>query len=271
MDESKRSCTVGVITVRPVDSPIYLTIEKSGSQNLVYALPVRKPGKTELENDLKRIETYLFTRFKDDIANAIVKQLAQQVGGHHADMAALVHPGDLRALAADLATRWQSEGWIYDLVEQFGPPLRSYVDNPERWQGENRPQVLALLLMVSLHYNAGWEKWTPINSGNLETVKALTEVLHMKKWWRTRFRALYAMQFMELNQVAEVLKYERHQSLGQETLAVLNTHVPEKSVVVFIKQIADGGIPDISEKARKVLVEIANVWKDPNAGINLPL
>ena len=68
-------CIIGAVTVKPSPRPIYLTIEESGSNTILYALPVRKTGKTELEKDLGRVQTYIASRFGTALADEIAKRL----------------------------------------------------------------------------------------------------------------------------------------------------------------------------------------------------
>lgn len=270
-DDKDRSYTLGVVTVRPAPRPIYLTIQESDSQSILYALPLRKTGKTELENDLRRIETYLFNRFKEDIAEEIAQKLARHIAGSNTAAAATIPNDELPMLTERLASKWRTEGWAYRLVEIYGRQLKPYLSDLKNWKNETRPNVMALLLLVSIYFGTGWEVWTVKNTENAEAIKGLLETLHMKDWWRTRFRALYALQFMNHDCIAEMLKEERHLKLSEQTRQVLMTHVHEKSVVKFIKSVSEADLGEISKKAKQVLVEIAALWNDKNVGLQCPL
>ena len=259
---------LGLVTVQRASRPIYLTIDSSDSQNRIYALPVRKTGQTELERDPRRIETYIFHRYEAKIAERIAKELANLT---LAAKPRAFKPEDLAAMAAENAARWQAEGWAYPMVETFGKELRAYTVKTGLWEDESRPEVKALLLMVSIHYKAGWEIWTPRNNGNREAVKALFMALHVRQWWRTRFRVLYAMQFMDPEQIADVLADPIHADLSKETLGTIRTYVAQKTVAVFIRDVARAGLGDISRKAQEVLLEIATLWNDPVTGLDSPL
>ena len=270
-DDNGTSHLLGVVTVKPAPRPIYLTIDPSQSQNLIYALPVRKTGKTELEKDPRRIETYIYDRFEAKIAERIARELASLALEAKPTTVRALKPEDLIAMAGENAARWQAAGWSYPMVESFGKELRAYTAQANLWESEFRPEVMALLLMVSIHNNAGWEIWTPKNKGNREAVKALFMALHVRQWWRTRFRVLYALQFMDPVQVSGELHDPVHADLSQETLQTIRTHVAQKKVVKFIRNVAEAGMGDISKKAQQVLVEIGILFKDPEAGVDSPL
>lgn len=270
-DDAGATHLLGLFTVQPAPRPIYLTIDSSDSKNLIYALPVRKTGQTELEKDPRRIETYIFHRYEAKIAASIAKELANLAAAAKPAAPRALKSEDLSSMAGKNATVWQAEGWSYPMVESFGKELRAYTAKANLWEGESRPEVMALLLMVSIHNNAGWEIWTPKNKGNREAVKALFMALHVRQWWRTRFRVLYALQFMDWPQVSEELHDPIHSDLSKETLQAIRTHVAQKKVAKFIRKIAEAGMGDISKKAQQVLVEIGILFKDPEAGVDSPL
>ncbi len=268
ISDTDSSYLLGLITVGAAPRPIYLTIDSSDSKNLLHVLPVRKTGQTELEEDLRRIETYISERYEAKIAKRIAEELLSLTV---VAKPTPVTPEYLSSLAANNATRWQTEGWTNNLVETFGKDLCSYTTQSGFWEQENRPEVKALLLMVSLHYNSGWEFWTPRNAGNQAAVKALFMALHVQQWWRTRFRVLYALQFMDSQQVWEELNNPCHANLSGETLKAIRNHVPHKTVAGFIRSVTEAELGDISSKARQVLMEIATLWQDPKAGVDSPL
>jgi hypothetical protein len=262
--------TLGAVSVRPSDTPIYLTIEESDSQNVLYALPVRKTGKTELEKDLVRVQNYISKRFGATLAEQIAKELnliSQQF-----------KPGKIEAVSADkapelvekYAAEWKTVGYAYHMVETYGKDIRNFTKNEALWKKEKRPDVLAFLLMVSLHYNAGWETWTPKNSKNEVAVKALFTSLHTN-YWRTRFRALYALQFMDQATVMAERRKKRHRSLSAKTFEILKENVPTRTAVKVIKETARNEMGAISRKAQEVLMEIATLWNDCEAGMEAPL
>ncbi len=177
---------------------------------------------------------------------------------------------EIRELVARYAAEWKSLGCPYHLVENYGKEIKGYLNKDSLWKGEEKSEVEAFLLMASVHFNAGWEKWTIRNGGNRLAVKALIEILH-SNYWRTRFRALYALQFMNHDQIADELAEERHRSLSKQTIQTLKSYVPNRKVTPFLREIADQDNQSIAEKASQVLAEIASLWKDPEAGIKTTL
>jgi len=261
--------TLGVVAIQPSTEPIYVTIEESSSKNILYALPVRKTGKTELEKDLGRVQTYISTRFGSAFADQVARKLYDLSKKSAADRATLLSVSDLPKLVKKYATEWKSLGYPYHLVEEYGKGIKSHAKNAKLWEKEKRPEVLAFLLMVSLHYNAGWEKWTLRNSTNDIAVSALFETFHTN-YWRTRFRAFYGLQFMDQSYVSAELEKEKHKELSAKTHKALKKNVPDRTVVSFIKQIAEEANENIATRARQVLTEIATQWNDPDAGIDVP-
>jgi len=269
-DSQNNTSILGAVSVRPALKPIYLKIQESDSNTLLYALPVRKTGKTELENDPQRIYNYISNRFETKLAERIVKEIGRLSIEKVLDNDGLVDDTKLSEIVGEYALHWMDGGCAYHLVESLGKHVRAYTSDMAQWEGEERPEVKAFLLMVSLHYNTGWEKWTLKNKKNDVAVSSLLEALHMN-YWRTRFRAFYVLQFMEQKKIKAELRRKHHQSLSNRTREILKTNVSKKTVVSFIKDIAESEMGDVSKKAKAVLIEIATLWNDPSAGIESPL
>lgn len=268
--KNNKTLTLGAVTVKPAPTPIYLTIEENNSQNMLYALPIRKTGKTKLEKDLGRVQAYISNRFGSALAKQIAEELSSFAASSLAEKHHVVKEDDVHELVGRYAGEWKEAAYPYNMVEEYGKKIKSFTGDLKLWEKENRAEVMALLLMVSLHYNSGWEKWTLKNKSNETAVTELFETFHMN-YWRTRFRALYALQFMDWGLVAAELKKPRHGILSNETLQAILTHVAKKTVAKFIRETADAGLGDISKKARQVLTEIATIWVDPDAGFKAPL
>jgi hypothetical protein len=268
--ENEKKCILGCIKVKPSLKPIYLTIDSKHSNNVLYALPVRKTGKTQIEKDVSRIQDYVESHFGSILAGKIVEELLARSQEMASSLVIDITEQNVVKRAGQYAAEWEKAGFPYRMVEKDGQKFKGFTLEKTLWESENRLSVMAFLLMVSLHYNAGWEYWTPSNKKNPLAVTALFETFHMN-YWRTRFRALYALQFMDQEIVKNELAKKKHQLISERTQNAIENHVAEKTVITFIREIADANLGDISKKASQVLIEIGSQWKDPEAGMEAPL
>jgi len=268
---SEKKCILGCIKVKPSLKPIYLTIDAKHSNNRLYALPVRKTGKTQMEQDFSRIQDYVESHFGSILAGKIVEELLARSREMVSGLVNDINEQNVAKRAGQYAAEWEKAGFPYRMVEKDGQKFKGFTLEKTLWESENRSNVMAFLLMVSLHYNAGWEYWTPLNKKTPLAVTALFETFHMNHW-RTRFRALYALQFMDQEIVKNELAKKKHQPISVRTRKAIENHVAEKTVITFIREIADANLGDISKKkTRHVLIEIGSQWKDPEAGMEPPL
>ena len=262
--------TLGAVRVKPSPTPIYLTIEENNSQNILYALPIRKTGKTELEKDLNRVQTYISNRFGSSLAKQIAKELCNTSETHISERQRITTELEVKELVAQYVTEWEKNGFPYNMVEEYGKTIKSFVYDVSFWQREKHPSTMAFLFMVSLHFNTGWEKWTKKNKNNKIAIHALFNTFYVN-YWRTRFRTIYALQYMNQNLIKSELTKKRHKNISAKTRKILKSNVPEKTVVKILKNISDDDMGDISKKAKSVLTEIATLWKDKDAGLETPL
>lgn len=169
------------------------------------------------------------------------------------------------------ADEWHKSDFQYSIVEERGKMLKPYtVLDFSFWGDDLKELEKAFLLMVAIHYNAGWEKWTLLNIDNKSAIKAMIKGLHVN-YWLTRFRILYALQKMSLNDIKEELDKSYNKNLSDNTLDVIKTHVFSHTVVDFLKKIANNKNTYVAGKAKNVLAEIADRWKDAAAGLKSPL
>ena len=262
--------TLGAITVKPAEKPLYITIDRNDSKTILHALPVRKTGKTELEKDLGRVETYISSRFGSALARQIAEELSGCLIKKSDEAPSSISKNELSDFIRKYSSIWKEAGLPYHMLEEYGKGIKPYTSDLALWEKENREEVLAFLFMVSLHFNTGWEKWTLKNGSNSIAVAGLFQAFHLN-YWRTRFRALYALQYFNQELIYAEMEREVHSVISKKTKDIIKQYVPSKRVVSFIKSVADGDMGKISDKAKSVLMEIALLWKDNEAGMELPL
>lgn len=120
----------------------------------------------------------------------------------------------------------------------------------------------AFLLLCATYKGNKWDLWTKTNVNNRVAIRGLLETFRTNHW-RVRFRALYALGKMNRHQVRKVLS--ELSGLSLETVFAVQD-ATDGNALSFIKKAAVCGDENIERKAKQVLSEIAEVWKDMRTG-----
>lgn len=270
MNKNNEEILLGAVVVNPSQRPIYMTMQERDSKNVLCVLPVRKTGKTELEKDLARVQSYISDRFGQSLAEKIAEKLKELSAGKWQQFGEVISEKTVFSVAEKEAAAWVSAGCPYGMVQEIGESLKTFTQKMDLWNNVTDEELCSFLFMISLHFNAGWEIWSKRVVNNRLAVKGLFEVFHFN-YWRTRFRALYALQFLNPELIIEELERDSHHTISDKTRQIIQTRVPEKNIADLIKKIAESDMGDISKKAGSVLIEISTLWNDPAAGMSSPL
>ncbi len=159
--------------------------------------------------------------------------------------------------------QWKNNGYSYYLVENYGKELKMYTPAHQKiWDNKELNEIeLAFILMISIHFNAGWEKWVPLNIDNELALHSLFLGMHVN-YWRTRFRILYSLQFFDYDDIKNELNKIENKNLSDKIKEVIKNYVYSKQVVQFLHNVANSAPDYIASRAKAVLTEIASRWKD---------
>lgn len=180
--------------------------------------------------------------------------------------------GEIYNTLRNYAVRWKKNNYSYDLVENFGKNLKLFTTAHQKiWDDKDLNQTeLALLLMISIHFNAGWEKWVPKNINNQLALHSLFIGLHVP-YWRTRFRILYSLEFFNIEDINIELSKVENQSLSDKTQMTIKNYVFSKKVIHFLHNVVNSAPEYIASRSEDVLIEISSRWKDSRIDDVIPL
>ncbi len=167
---------------------------------------------------------------------------------------------------------WEASDYLYSIPENAGKLFKPHTVREISFWGDNLSLVnLSFLLTVAIHYNAGWQQWTLRNAGNKTAVTAMFKILQVT-YRQPRLRALYAMQYLGLNElIMAELETQYQKTISDKIRHALVQYLPDKKMILFLKTIAGDNNPYVAEKAGQILSEIASFWDDPENIMSWPL
>lgn len=269
-DTNGKEKTLVVISVKESTAPIHLTKTNAKSQNISYVFPVRKTGKTDCEKDPRAIHKFIEEKFDLPLAQRLIKEL-QRASVKTASLSfSEVTENNVVSFARSVSKIWKDSDFAYPINETDAKQLLPFISDISIWKDIADDALKAYLLIVSIHFGTGWEKWTLLNSDNEIAISSLFSILHYS-YWRTRFRSLYALQFVDKKILDYQLNLPENSGLSEKTVDTIKQYVCNNNTVSFIKEIAVKKMGGISSKANSVLTEIALLWDDKRTGVDVPL
>jgi len=157
---------------------------------------------------------------------------------------------------------WTAKKCPYDEIEPFVKNNNIDLNDIKYFEREKDPQVLAFLMICSLHFGKNWKYWVEKNLDSSIAIEKLFYIFNKTVYDRPRLRSLYALQQFSQNQINEYIKNNK---INNELRQVIIDYVLKERIIDYILLQKK----NISQKVNEVLKEIKNLWDEDIPGFGL--
>lgn len=166
------------------------------------------------------------------------------------------HTKEILQTISTCASEWEKSEYQYMLIEKYGQNLKLYTLNHKLLHNSvTNDNLHAFIILISIHFNAGWEFWAKHNKDNEIAISQMVKSLRLK-YWRVRFRVLYSLQYSNKYILKRKLAINEN-LLSKRTNYVIENYVFRNNVVEYLKNVSKDSTHIIRNKANEVLTEIS--------------
>lgn len=184
-------------------------------------------------------------------------QFTTRVAPRTSQVASLAEVYELSEIAQD----WESANRAYHIVERLSDALKGMIRHPPIDMAQADEPLRSFLLLAGLHYGGNWLHWLGLNLRTQHALPTMLTALSVS-YDRVRFRAFYGLQFIDTASLISTVN-DASVKIGGNTKDIINRFVIPKSVMSYLKEVAQSVDNRLADKARAVIREIENFGPDP--------